>query len=102
VIGKQLTAVAKGARASVRLLDGELVVMLDNEPAFKLSRVADDEFSISGLPTGVTLQFREENNRVGQVVLHLKGLPKDLYFARLGFLRGPMLPERSIPLVVVD
>ena len=102
VIGRQLTTLAKGARASVRLLDGQLVVLLDNEPAFRLNRVSEDAFSVSGLPSGVTLQFREEGNEIRQVILHLKGLPKDLYFARLGILRGPMLPDRSVALTVSE
>jgi quercetin dioxygenase-like cupin family protein len=101
-IGKKLATLAKGARAGVRLIDGELVVLLDNEPAFRLNRVSDDAFSISGLPAGVTLQFREKDNRIGEVILHLKGLPKDLYSARLGFLRGPMLPDRSVTLAVAE
>jgi hypothetical protein len=102
VIGRKLSTLTKGARASVRLMDGELVVLLDNEPAFRLSRVSDDSFSVSGLPSGVTLQFREEKKQVRDVVLHLKGLPKDLYVARLGYLRGPMLPDQSVALSVAQ
>jgi hypothetical protein len=26
----------------------------------------------------------------------MKGLPKDLYSARLGILRGPLMPEQSV------
>jgi len=99
-IGKKLTTLTKGARACVRLIDGELAVLFDNEPAFRLNRVAEDAFSVSGLPSGVTLQFKEHNHQIGEVILHLKGLPKDLYSARLGFLRGPMLPDRSVALAV--
>jgi hypothetical protein len=99
-IGKKLTTLVKGARACVRLIDGELVVLFDNEPAFRLGRVSADSFSVSGLPAGVTLQFCEEANRIREVILHLKGLPKDLYSARLGFLRGPILPDRSVSLPV--
>ena len=100
-IGKKLSSLTKGARAAVRLIDGELVVLLDNEPSFRLTRVSEDAFSVSGLPAGVTLQLREQDNHVREVTLHLKGLPKDLYSARLGVLRGPMLPDRSVSLPVL-
>jgi hypothetical protein len=102
VIGKPLTALVKGANASVRLLDGKLNVLIDNEPAFRLERLSDDVFGISGLPPGMTLQLKRENQVVSDVVLHMKGLPKDLYSARLGILRGPMITEQSVSLPVIQ
>jgi hypothetical protein len=102
VIGKPLSTLAKGAIASVRLIDGKLNVLIDNEPAFRLERIADDVFGISGLPPGMTLQIKRENQVVKDVVLHMKGLPKDLYSARLGILRGPMLTEQSVSLPVIQ
>jgi Aspartyl/Asparaginyl beta-hydroxylase len=102
VIGKPLAALAKGAVASVRLLDGKLNVLIDNEPAFRLERLADDTFGISGLPPGMTLQLKRDNQVVNEVVLHMKGLPKDLYSARLGIMRGPMITEQSVTLPVIQ
>jgi hypothetical protein len=102
VIGKPLAALVKGANASVRLLDGKLNVLIDNEPAFRLDRLSDDTFGISGLPPGMTLQLKRENQVVNDVVLHMKGLPKDLYSARLGILRGPMIMEQSVSLPVIQ
>jgi hypothetical protein len=36
VIGKPLTTLAKGANAAVRLIDGKLTGLIDNEPGFRL------------------------------------------------------------------
>jgi hypothetical protein len=102
VIGKPLSALAKGAQASVRLIDGKLNVLIDHEPAFRLERLADEVFGISGLPPGMTLQLKRENQVVNEVVLHMKGLPKDLYSARLGIMRGPMITEQSVSLPVIQ
>ena len=102
VIGKPLASLAKGAAAGVRLIDGSLTVMIDNNPAFRLSRMSDDTFGISGLPPGMTLQLKRENHVVREVLLHMKGLPKDLYSARLGILRGPLMAEQSISLPVTS
>jgi hypothetical protein len=102
VIGKPLTALVKGANAAVRLIDGKLTVLIDNEPAFRLDRLSDDVFGISGLPPGMTLQLKRENQVVNDVVLHMKGLPKDLYSARLGIMRGPSISEQSVSLPVIQ
>jgi hypothetical protein len=101
VIGKPLSTLAKGAVASVRLVEGKLTVLIDNEPAFRLERTSDDTFGISGLPPGITLQFRAENHIVREVGLNLKGLPKDLYSARLGMFQGNAIDERQVTLPVV-
>jgi hypothetical protein len=77
-------------------------VLIDNEPAFRLERISSDTFSISGLPPGLTLQFQEESHSIRQVALNLKGLPKDLYSARLGMFRGPSISERQVLLSVVN
>ncbi len=102
VIGKPLTTLVKGANASVRLLDGKLTVLIDNAPAFRLERLSDDLFGISGLPPGMTLQLKRENHVVREVVLHMKGLPKDLYSARLGIFRGPAMNSQSVSLPVTS
>ena len=102
VIGKPLSALAKGASAAVRLIDGKLTVLIDNQPAFRLDRLSDDVFGISGLPPGMTLQLKRENQVVHDVVLHMKGLPKDLYSARLGIMRGPSISEQSVSLPVIQ
>src|SRR5499427_5890298 len=102
VIGKPLTTLVKGATAAVRLIDGKLNVLIDNEPAFRLERLDDDVFGISGLPPGMTLQLKRENQVVNDVVLHMKGLPKDLYSARLGIMRGPLISEQSVSLPVIQ
>jgi hypothetical protein len=102
VIGKPLATLARGAVASVRLIDGKLAVLFDNEPAFHLDRISSDTFGISGLPPGMTLQFREDSNTVKEVLLNMKGLPKDLYAARLGKFQGPSLDERQVSLPVVS
>lgn len=98
VIGKPLTSLAKGAQAAVRLIDGRLMVLIDNEPSFGLNPISDDTFGISGLPGGMTLQFKREQNSVRELILQMKGLPKDLYSARLGIFRGPAIDEQKIPL----
>ena len=102
VIGKPLSTLAKGAVASVRLMDGKLMVLLNNEPAFRLDRVSADAFSIAGLPPGITLEFREENHAVREVALNMSGLPKDLYSARLGILQGPSIGRRRVSLPLVS
>ncbi len=101
VIGKPLSTLVKGAVGSVRLIDGELMVMVNNEPSFRLERVSDDTFSISGLPPGITLQFKEEDHVIREVALNMKGLPKDLYSARLGMFQGPSIDERRVALPLV-
>jgi len=102
VIGKPLATLARGAVASVRLIEGKLAVLFDNQPAFRLERISSDTFGISGLPPGMTLQFKEDSNTVREVVLNMKGLPKDLYAARLGKFQGASLDERRVSLPVVD
>ena len=102
VIGKPLSTLIKGTVASVRLIEGQLMVMINNEPAFRLMRVADDTFNISGLPPGITLQFERKGHVVENVIVDMKGLPKDLYSARLGMLQGPLLTERRVSLPVVS
>jgi hypothetical protein len=101
VIGKPLSTLVKGAVGSVRLMDGGLMVMVNNEPSFRLERVSDDTFSISGLPPGITLQFKEEDHVIREVALNMKGLPKDLYSARLGMFQGPSIDERRVALPLV-
>src|SRR5216683_2076715 len=98
VIGKPLASLAKGADASVRLIDGKLTVLIDSAPAFTLERLADETFGISGLPPGMKLEIKRENQVVHEVLLHMKGLPKDLYSARLGIFRRPLMPEQSVSL----
>jgi len=100
VLGKELKTLTKGARASVRLIDQRLTVLLDGEPTFALQEVDDDTFSIVGLPPGITFRFHAEDHGVTSVDLNLKGLPKDLYFARLGFMNGKALPDRTVTLPV--
>jgi hypothetical protein len=102
IIGKPLASLAKGANAAVRLIDGKLTVLIDNAPAFWLAPISDETFGISGLPPGITLQFKLENHVVQDVVLLLKGLPKDLYSARLGIFRGPAMAEQSVSLTVTN
>jgi hypothetical protein len=98
VIGKPLPTLARGAVASVRLIEGKLMVLLGNEPAFRLERISADTFNISGLPPGITLQFQEENSTIREVIVNLKGLPKDLYSARLGMFQGAPIPQRRVAL----
>jgi hypothetical protein len=102
VIGKPLSTLAKGAAASVRLLEGKLMVLINNEPAFQLDRIADATFGISGLPPGITLQFEEENRIIREVALTLKGLPKDLYSARLGMFQGVSIDQRRVALPIIN
>lgn len=101
VIGKPLSALTKGAVAAVRILDGKLTVLINNEPAFRLERISENNFNIAGLPPGITLQFEEEQNSVQNLVLDMKGLPKDLYSARLGMFVGPSIGERRVSLPVL-
>jgi hypothetical protein len=102
VIGKPLATLARGAVASVRLIEGRLAVLFDNQPAFRLERISSDTFSISGLPPGMTFQFKEDSNTVREVILDMKGLPKDLYAARLGKFQGPSLDERRVAMPAVN
>ncbi len=101
VIGKPLSTLVKGAVGSVRLIDGKLMVLISGEPVFQLERTSDDTFGISGLPPGITLQFVEENHVIREVALNLKGLPKDLYSARLGMFQGPSIDQRRVSLPLV-
>ena len=102
VIGKPLSALIKGAVGSVRLIEGELMVLVNNEPAFRLDRLSADTFGISGLPPGITLQFVEQGHVLREVALHLKGLPKDLYSARLGMFQGRAIDQRRVVLPLVS
>jgi hypothetical protein len=101
VIGKPLSTLARGAIAATRIIDGKLTVLIDNERAFRLERISSDTFGISGLPSGITLQFQEEDQSVGRVVLDMKGLPRDLYSARLGIFLEPSIGQQQISLPVV-
>ena len=101
VIGKPLSTLARGAVAAVRLIDGKLAVLFDNEPAFRLDRVSEDTFSISGLPSGMTIQFKEQNSVVKEAILQMKGLPKDLYSARLGKFQGSAIEDRTVSLPIL-
>ncbi|MBV9669718.1 MAG: aspartyl/asparaginyl beta-hydroxylase domain-containing protein [Acidobacteriales bacterium] len=104
VIGKPLSAIARGCEASVRLINKKLMVLIDNVPSFQLEPVSREEasFAITGLPPGLTLRFERQDNVVRNVVLRLKGLPKDLYSARLGVMKGPALPEREVSIPVTN
>lgn len=102
VIGRSLSTITKGGLAAVRIIEGRLTVLLNNEPAFRLTRISSSAFTISGLPPGITLHFREENNSVRNVILNLKGLPRDLYSARLGMFVEPSIRERQLQLQVVN
>jgi hypothetical protein len=102
VIGKPLSTLTKGAVAAARVLDGKLTVLINNEPAFRLDRLGNDTFTIAGLPPGITLQFQEENHSVRQVVFGMKGLPKDLYSARLGIFLEPSISQRQVTLPVMN
>jgi len=94
VIGKPLASLAKGAEASVRLIDGKLTVLIDNAPAFRLERLADETFGISGLPPGMKLELKRQDQVVREVLLHMKGLPKDLYRRGWGFSVGLSCPSK--------
>lgn len=102
VIGKPLSTLTRGATAAARVIDGKLTVLINNEPAFLLERVSSDTFTIAGLPPGITLQFQEENHCVRTVILDMKGLPKDLYFARLGISTGSAISQRQISLPLIS
>ena len=101
VIGKPLSTLIKGAVASVRLMEGKLMVLINSEPAFRLERISDSAFSVSGLPPGIALEFREENSAIRDIILNLKGLPKDLYSARLGMFQGPSIDQRTLTLPII-
>ena len=101
ILGKKLQTLIKGARASVRLLDQQLTVLFDNEPTFVLSQVENDTFGVVGLPPGITFRFIQNGDRVESLELNLKGLPKDLYFARLGFSNGAAVADRTAALAVI-
>ena len=102
VLGKQLQTLIKGARASVRLLDEQLTVLVDNEPTFALQQVDTNTFGVVGLPPGITFTFLNDGTAVTGVELNLKGLPKDLYFARLGFLNGKAVADRTATLSLIN
>jgi hypothetical protein len=50
----------------------------------------------------MTFQFKEDNNVIREVVLDMKGLPKDLYAARLGKFQGPSIDDRRVAMSVVN
>ena len=100
VIGKPLSTLTRGAVASVRLMKGKLTVLINNEPAFRLERMSDNTFSVSGLPPGIVLQFQEEDSTVRDIILNLKGLPRDLYSARLGMFQVPSIDQRTVILPI--
>ena len=77
------------------------MVLINSEPAFRLERISDSAFSVSGLPPGIALEFREENSAIHEIILNLKGLPKDLYSARLGMFQGPSIDQRTLTLPII-
>src|SRR5215469_1684247 len=102
VIGKPLPTLVKGAQASVRIIDGSLMVLINNEPSFRLEPISENTFGIAGLPPGITLEFQEKNHAVGEVALNMSGLPKDLYSARLGMFQGPSIDRRRVTLPLIS
>ena len=59
-----------------------------------------------GAPEDVPVELREAVDGVGEqirreVLLQMRGLPKDLYSARLGILRGPPVNDRTVSLSVI-
>ena len=103
LVNPAASSVTTRGRVSLeRLLstDHELTVLFDNEPTFVLHKVDDATFGVAGLPPGVTFRFDEADGQVASVELSLKGLPKDLYFARLGFWNGSVPKDRTVTLAV--
>jgi len=99
VIGRPLRELIKGARGSTRIVDGKLVAHLDGAPAFGLERVTETSFAITGLGNGCSLDFRMDGPNLEGVELALRGLPKDLFAARLGkWRKDAVIAERRIEL----
>ena len=99
--GRNLLRNMKDTPAGVRLIDGKLVVLLDNVPSFALERVGDTSFSIVGLASGCSLDFAFDGELVKKLDLNLHGVPEDLFAARLGKLRGKAKTDHQISLPVV-
>jgi hypothetical protein len=75
------------------------VVTLDGEPSFALERVGATEFSIVGQPPGIFLRFGSAVEPMSAEIV-VRGVPEDLYAARLGFQQGPVIPEQRFRLLV--
>jgi quercetin dioxygenase-like cupin family protein len=98
VLGKSLASIARGATGRLGILNGDLVCFLNEEPAFAVDPISERSLAIRGLPQGCTLEFDLVGGLPGALELVLRGVPEDLFAARLGYMTGPSLPERVIPL----
>ncbi len=88
--GIPLSKCRNGAPAAIRAAEtGDLVVRLWGKPAFRLQALGDERFGIMGLPSGCYVTFTRSEHGVSALTLTLKGVPRDLYAARLGAPCGP-------------
>jgi len=91
----------RGAEASLRLVGDRLVTHIDDEPVFAHRPIAEDELDFLGFSSGVRMRFRFDGERVEELELILRGLPKNLAAGRLGVRTGPHLPLRTVPLLLL-
>lgn len=97
--GIPLNKCRNGAPATIRAAEtGDLVVHLWGKPAFRLQPLGDERFGIMGLPGGCYVTFRRSQHGVSALTLTLKGVPQDLYAARLGSPCGPSDQTQEIEL----
>jgi hypothetical protein len=88
--GVSLSKCRNGAPATLRATqDSDLEVRLWGKPAFRLQPLGEDRFGIMGLPAGCYMTFKRSGPAVSALTLTLKGVPRDLYAARLGAHCGP-------------
>ena len=94
--GKKMAEMAAGARGQVRVDGNRLLVLLNDQPACALERVATTTFNVVGLGAGCTVEFERGDGRPTSMALVLRGLPDDLYAAQLGYQQGPMIYARRV------
>ncbi len=98
--GRKMAEMRAGARGSVRVEGGRLLVLLDDRPACALERVANTTFTIVGVGAGCTVDFKLDGGRPTSMSLSLRGLPDDLFAAQLGYQQGPMIYSRQVQLPI--
>jgi len=95
--GARLTELARPARVELRPRGDRLVAHIDEEPVFAMYRLDARTFAVVGSPQGLLFCFDDERTP-HQVQLVVRGLPRDLFAAQLGRLRGELVPEQRFPL----
>jgi len=93
-----LPGLERGTLARIHVDGQDLVMFLPDRPLFRLQPVAPAEFRVVGWSSGVTIRFALNGERVSEVELVIRGLPRT--FLGEESADNPRLPVRTIPLQI--